>query len=201
MVGRLNPAAISIARHGTKNLLCKVQKHQLLHQRAPHFQKSMSILSLWKLQYYKDTNITNLPPAHLVGSHVLMPWLPTRQLLLLRLGWTTWSPHGLKQRVFSHRFAAIQQFLGVLGSDFLPNTYKARTSLGESGWERFRRFRWRQPIRSMKNSIHFHFSISLPTKVSHYSMVKKFMDHMLYHVKTAHFLFLAMIGKDDPQSI
>lgn len=32
-------------------------------------------------------------------------------------------------------------------------------------------------------------------------MVKKFMDHMLYHVKPAHFLFLAMIGKDDPQSI
>lgn len=115
MVGRLNPAAISIARHGTKNLLCKVHKHQVLHQRTPHSQKSMSILSLWKLQYYKDTNITNLPPAHLVGSHVLMPWLPTRQLFLLRLGWTTWSPHGFSTS-FSQRFAAKGGFSSFSGS-------------------------------------------------------------------------------------
>lgn len=33
---------------------------------------------------------------------------------------------------------------------------------------RWERFRWRQPIRSMKNSIHFHLQICVPTKVSHY---------------------------------
>ena len=82
----------------------------------------------------KNTTTKHLPRAHLEMRSG--QWLPTPRLFLLRLGWTTWSPHARWEREAGgggERFCTVSRLTiwMVLGSNFLPNTHKARTSLRE----------------------------------------------------------------------